>query len=112
MQQFNYWEDYFGDVGTDASKSNELGLLTNMFTIGSIVSMFIVYVPRRLDSGTQPPGLGNSTREKRHWASLADICSSPSITDRWGRRPSIIAGCVLMLLGGFLTAFSNGYGST
>ncbi len=54
MQQFNYWEDYFDNVGTDPSKSNELGLLTNMFTIGSIISMFIVYVPRRLVTGIQP----------------------------------------------------------
>ncbi len=53
MQQFNYWEDYFGNVGTDPSQSNELGLLTNMFTIGSIVSMFIVYVPRPLVTGTE-----------------------------------------------------------
>lgn len=76
VQQFDYWESYFDQVGTDPSKSSQLGLLTNMFTIGSIVSMFIV----------------------------------PFITDRWGRKPSIIIGCVLMLIGGFITAFSNGYG--
>ncbi|KAF9889654.1 hypothetical protein FE257_007162 [Aspergillus nanangensis] len=76
VQQFEYWESYFDNVGTDASQSSRLGLLTNMFTIGSIISMFIV----------------------------------PPITDRWGRKPSIIAGCVFMLVGGFLTAFSNGYG--
>jgi MFS family permease len=76
VQQFDYWEKYFHNVGLDASQSNKLGLLTNMFTIGSIVSMFIV----------------------------------PPITDRWGRRPSIIAGCLFMVVGGFLTTFSNGYG--
>lgn len=76
IQQFNYWESYFDHIGTDKSKSNQLGLLTNMFTIGSIVSMFIV----------------------------------PPITDRWGRKPSIIVGCFLMILGGFIAAFANSYG--
>ncbi|KPI34404.1 Lactose permease [Cyphellophora attinorum] len=42
LQQYDYWESYFDDIGTDASKSNLLGLLTNMFTIGSILSMFAV----------------------------------------------------------------------
>jgi hypothetical protein len=42
LQSFDYWETYFDDIGTDPSKSNLLGLLTNMFTIGSILSMFIV----------------------------------------------------------------------
>jgi hypothetical protein len=42
LQQYDYWESYFGKVGTDPSKANLLGLLTNMFTIGSIISMFIV----------------------------------------------------------------------
>ncbi len=44
VEQFDYWENYFDHVGTDPSQSSRLGLLTNMFTIGSIVSMFIVYV--------------------------------------------------------------------
>ena len=44
VQQFDAWENYFDNVGRDKSKSSELGLLTNTFTIGSIVSMFIVYV--------------------------------------------------------------------
>jgi hypothetical protein len=42
LQQYDYWETYFHHVGTDANKSNLLGLLTNMFTIGSILSMFTV----------------------------------------------------------------------
>ncbi|KAH8809249.1 general substrate transporter [Xylogone sp. PMI_703] len=42
LQQYDYWENYFDHIGTDSSKSNLLGLLTNMFTIGSIISMFIV----------------------------------------------------------------------
>jgi hypothetical protein len=44
LQQYDYWESYFDNVGTDESKANLLGLLTNMFTIGSILSMFTVYV--------------------------------------------------------------------
>lgn len=44
VQQFESWEIYFGHVGTDPAQTNMLGLLTNMFTIGSIISMFIVYV--------------------------------------------------------------------
>jgi hypothetical protein len=44
VQQFNSWDSYFDHVATDKAKASELGLLTNMFTIGSIVSMFIVYV--------------------------------------------------------------------
>lgn len=47
-----------------------------MFTIGSIVSMFIV----------------------------------PPITDKWGRKPPIIAGCLFMIVGGFLSTFASGYG--
>jgi hypothetical protein len=43
VQQFDYWENYFDHVGTADNQKNMLGLLTNMFTIGSIVSMFIVY---------------------------------------------------------------------
>jgi hypothetical protein len=42
LQQYDYWEAYFDDVGNDPTKSNLLGLLTNMFTIGSILSMFTV----------------------------------------------------------------------
>ena len=42
LQQYDYWESYFNNVGTDKTKSNLLGLLTNMFTIGSILSMFTV----------------------------------------------------------------------
>jgi sugar porter (SP) family MFS transporter len=42
LQQYDYWEAYFNDVGKDPAQANLLGLLTNMFTIGSILSMFIV----------------------------------------------------------------------
>jgi hypothetical protein len=42
VQQFDAWETYFNHVGTDPAQSSQLGLLTNMFTIGSILSMFLV----------------------------------------------------------------------
>ncbi|SPQ26693.1 6676615b-7302-462e-931b-d0e4b2b581d6 [Thermothielavioides terrestris] len=76
VQQFDYWENYFDHVGTADNQKNMLGLLTNMFTIGSIVSMFIV----------------------------------PYATDRWGRKPSIIAGCLFMIVGGFINTFSKNMG--
>jgi len=76
VQQFDAWETYFNHVGTDPAQSSQLGLLTNMFTIGSILSMFLV----------------------------------PPATDRWGRKPSIIAGCVFMIAGGFINAFATSYG--
>ncbi|PMD41599.1 general substrate transporter [Hyaloscypha variabilis F] len=76
LQQYDYWETYFNHVGTDKTKANLLGLLTNMFTIGSIISMFIV----------------------------------PTITDRWGRKPCIIGGCLFMIVGGFVNTFSTSYG--
>ncbi|KAE9375030.1 general substrate transporter [Stipitochalara longipes BDJ] len=76
LQQYDYWESYFHKVGTDPHKANLLGLLTNMFTIGSIVSMFIM----------------------------------PTITDRWGRKPCIIAGCCFMIVGCFVNTFSISYG--
>jgi len=34
----------------------------------------------------------------------------PYMADWWGRRLPIAVGCVIMILGGFLGAFSNGYG--
>ncbi|KAL2064513.1 hypothetical protein VTL71DRAFT_3650 [Oculimacula yallundae] len=76
LQQYDYWEAYFDHVGTDKSKSNLLGLLTNMFTIGAIVSMFTV----------------------------------PYITDRWGRKPCIVVGCIFMIIGGFINTFATSYG--
>lgn len=50
----DWWEEYYDHIGTDKSLTNKLGLLTNMFTIGSIVSMFIV--PPVADRwGRKPP---------------------------------------------------------
>ncbi|RVX74962.1 hypothetical protein B0A52_01239 [Exophiala mesophila] len=76
LQQYDYWESYFDDIGTDPDKSNLLGLLTNMFTIGSILSMFTV----------------------------------PTITDRWGRKPCIILGCLFMIVGGAINTAAQNYG--
>ena len=76
LQQYDYWEAYFDHVGTDKTKANLLGLLTNMFTIGSILSMFAV----------------------------------PWITDRYGRKPCIIAGCVFMIFGCIINTAAQNYG--
>lgn len=77
LQQYDYWESYFDDIGTDKTKSNLLGLLTNMFTIGSILSMFAV----------------------------------PTITDRYGRKPCIVLGCLFMIVGGAINTAAQNYGS-
>ena len=37
-QQIQRWNDYFGD---DVADANKLGILVNMFNIGSIISFFI-----------------------------------------------------------------------
>lgn len=74
-QMMDRWENYFGDGATDEDK---LGLLVNMFKIGSIISFFLV----------------------------------PFVADNYSRKMSIIIGCVIMVLGGFLSAFYDGYGST
>lgn len=73
-QQIQLWEDFFGP---DIADNNKLGILVNMFNIGSIVS----------------------------------FCITPFVTDHYGRKPAIVAGCVLMVSGGCLTAFCNGYPS-
>ena len=70
-QQFRLWKEYFGEWGEDAVK---LGLLANMFTIGSILSFFI----------------------------------TPFVADTFGRKTAIVAGCILMISGGCLTAFTSG----
>lgn len=71
-QQIQLWEDFFF---ADIADNNKLGILVNMFNIGSIVSFFI----------------------------------TPHVTDHFGRRPAIVVGCVLMVCGGCLTAFCDGY---
>jgi hypothetical protein len=72
-QQMDNWKEYFPEVNND----NKLGILINMYNIGSIVSFFFV----------------------------------PYMADNLGRKPTIISGCVIMILGALLSAFCNGYGS-
>lgn len=71
-QQIQLWEEFFA---ADNSDNNKLGILVNMFNIGSIVSFFF----------------------------------TPYVADHFGRRMAIIIGCILMISGGCLTAFCNGY---
>lgn len=73
-QQMDKWNTFFSPEVTD---NNKLGILVNMFNIGSIISFFI----------------------------------TPYICDNHGRKTSIFIGCCFMVVGGCLTAFSNGYGS-
>lgn len=72
-QQMDRWKEYFPEHKNDS----KLGILINMYNIGSIISFFIV----------------------------------PYLADNWGRKPTIMTGCVIMILGSFLSAFCNGYGS-
>ncbi|EGY14210.1 Lactose permease like protein [Verticillium longisporum] len=72
-QMMKQFEDYFGEGVTN---NNKLGILINMFNIGSIISFFI----------------------------------TPYIADHYGRKTAIFIGCLFMILGGFLGAFSNGWG--
>ncbi|KAI2617328.1 sugar transporter-like protein [Hypomontagnella submonticulosa] len=79
-QQIDRWKQYFPrtQVGPDNAQEvadSWLGLLVNMFNIGSILSFFI----------------------------------TPHIADNYGRKTSIIIGCVFMIIGGCISAFCNGY---
>ncbi|SPO01693.1 related to hexose transporter protein [Cephalotrichum gorgonifer] len=68
-----FWKDEKGEYQKDA---NLLGIMVNMFNIGSIISFFI----------------------------------TPYVADRFGRKPTIMIGCCIMILGAFVSAFTNGYG--
>jgi sugar porter (SP) family MFS transporter len=70
-QQIKRWEEFFPEVENE----NKLGILINMYNIGSIISFFMV----------------------------------PYLADKLGRRPNIMIGCVIMILGAFLSAFANSY---
>lgn len=76
LQSYDYFESFFDDIGTDPDKANLLGLLTNMFTVGSILSMFVV----------------------------------PTVTDKWGRKPCIVGGCLIMIVGCFVNTFATNLG--
>jgi sugar porter (SP) family MFS transporter len=89
-QQMDFFKRYFsiqnGKVNEvfiwDAEKEewktdeNKLGIMINMFNIGSIISFFI----------------------------------TPYLADTLGRKPTIMIGCVIMILGACISAFCNGYG--
>lgn len=72
-QQMDKWKEFFPEYQND----NKLGILINMFNIGSIIAYFI----------------------------------SPYMADNLGRKPTIMVGCVIMILGSCISAFCNGYGS-
>ena len=72
-QQMDTWKSFF----PQHENASKLGILINMYNIGSIISFLI----------------------------------TPYVADRFGRRPTIMVGCVLMVIGSMLTAFSTGYGS-
>ena len=84
-QQMDKFKEYYEDHGDVFSKvngewkkdENLLGIMVNMFNIGSIISFFL----------------------------------TPYIADRFGRKPTIMFGCVIMIIGAFVSAFTNGYGS-
>lgn len=69
-----FWLDDEGEYQKD---ENLLGIMVNMFNIGSIISFFL----------------------------------TPYFADRFGRKPVIMFGCVMMVIGAFISAFTNGYGS-
>lgn len=91
-QQMDLFKEYFSikhgkvnevfiwEEGEDGGKwmtdANKLGIMINMFNIGSIISFFI----------------------------------TPYSADLLGRKPTIMIGCVIMILGGCVSAFCNGYG--
>lgn len=70
-QQMDFWKEFFPEY----ENAHKLGILINMYNIGSIVSFLV----------------------------------TPHVADRFGRRPTIMLGCVLMIVGAMLTAFSTGY---
>lgn len=43
--------------------------------------------------------------------SIVSFFITPYVADHYGRKTAIIAGCLCMIVGGFLTAFCDGYGS-
>ncbi|KAK3504212.1 MFS general substrate transporter [Neurospora crassa] len=43
--------------------------------------------------------------------SILSFVITSYVADNYGRKPSIVAGCMFMIFGGFLTGFCNGYGS-
>ncbi|CAG9945685.1 unnamed protein product [Clonostachys rosea f. rosea IK726] len=71
-QQMDKWKEFFPQY----ADANKLGILINMYNIGSVISFLFV----------------------------------PYMADYFGRKITIAVGCVLMILGAFVGAFSTGYG--
>ena len=83
-QQIDDFKIYFDNIFTWDEETetwlqdeNLLGIMINLFNIGSIVSFFI----------------------------------TPYLADRFGRRPTIMGGCVIMIVGAFISAFTRNYDS-
>ena len=85
-QQINLFKDYFEvhgrvfwkvEEGVYEKDENLLGIMVNLYNIGSIISFFI----------------------------------TPYLADKLGRKPTIMIGCFFMIVGAFVSAFTNGYGS-
>jgi MFS family permease len=72
-QQMDAWTGFLPETKDE----NKLGILINMFNIGSIIAYFF----------------------------------APYLADNWGRKPTIMVGSAIMILGSCLSAFCNGYGS-
>lgn len=72
-QQMDAWKAYF----PEHRDANKLGILINMYSVGSITSFLV----------------------------------APYMADTLGRKPTIMAGCVVMTAGACVTAFGSGYGS-
>lgn len=84
-QQMDKFKEYYqvhnnvfsiNEEGEWEKDENLIGIMVNMFNIGSILSFFI----------------------------------TPYVADRFGRKPTIMFGCALMIVGAFISAFTNGYG--
>ncbi|VUC36516.1 unnamed protein product [Clonostachys rosea] len=71
-QQMDKWKQFFPQY----ADANKLGILINMYNIGSVISFLVV----------------------------------PYLADYLGRKITIAIGCVLMILGAFVGAFSTSYG--
>ncbi|KAK3315751.1 sugar transporter-like protein [Apodospora peruviana] len=81
-QQIQSWNWFFFPEFEDSKNAKDpvlnskLGILVNMFNIGSVLSFFI----------------------------------TPFVADNYGRKKAILTGCIIMIFGSILTAFSTGYG--
>ncbi|UNI17987.1 hypothetical protein JDV02_004289 [Purpureocillium takamizusanense] len=71
-QQMDYWKKFFPEY----ADANKLGILINMYNIGSIISYLF----------------------------------SPYMADILGRKPTIMVGCIIMVVGSCITAFAKNYG--